>query len=547
MNIWKGHLRKYLFFIALSIVSAVGNMGIVYMINRIINDYFKGTPLHLSLYLAYFVIVLAVYLTARWIVAKSIINFTQDLLSNTRTGLLRKVLRSSFNSVVSRKEKVFSALTRDTDNIVNASINLVDILTNVLVILICFVYMGILSWKILLCMLAITLFTLIIYYNTEKVARTYFEKGMVHYDSFIKYLGEVLSGFKEIVMERKKGVEIADRHFDRAVFSASDLFKRAQLGFLNTRIMGQVAFYTFITLLLLILGEAFHVSKSVTVNFVFLILYVWGPIETVILLIPNLSQARMSAKRLDALGYEIENAGVDDVVTKSFDFNSILLEDITYSYEGKDEEGNSDQFSIGPVSFRLERGDVIFISGGNGSGKTTFMNVMIGLFNAEGSIYVNDLKIDDLDLAGYRGMFAPVFSDFHLFDECYGVGEVDVDKANQILAILEIDAKVSLKDRKFSTVDLSAGQRKRLALFSALLERKPILVLDEFAANSDPKFKAKFYREIIQYLRAEGFTIVAITHDDDYYSYADKVYRMEFGKLYNSTQESILEIARINA
>lgn len=516
------------------------------MINRIINDYFKGTPLHLKLYLAYFLIVLTVFLTARWIVAKSIINFTQDLLSNTRTGLLRKVLRSSFNSVASRKEKVFSALTRDTDNIVNASINLVDILTNTLVILICFVYMGILSWKILLCMVAITFFTLIIYYKTEKLAQTYFEKGMVHYDSFIKYLGEILSGYKEIVMERKKGVEIADKHFDRAVFSASDLFKRAQLGFLNSRIIGQVAFYAFIILLLLILAEAFQVSKSVTVNFVFLILYVWGPIETVILLIPNLSQARMSAKRLDALGYEIENDRVDDVVTSSFVFDSILLEDISYTYEGNGEEGSSDRFSIGPVNFKLERGDVIFISGGNGSGKTTFINVLIGLFNSAGSIYVNDRKVDDLDLAGYRGLFAPVFSDFHLFDECYGIGEVDKDKANQLLAMLEIDAKVSLEERKFSTIDLSAGQRKRLALFCALLERKPILVLDEFAANSDPIFKAKFYREIIQYLRAEGFTIIAITHDDDYYAYADKVYRMEFGKLYKSTQESMLEIARIN-
>ena len=99
-----------------------------------------------------------------------------------------------------------------------------------------------------------------------------------------------------------------------------------------------------------------------------------------------------------------------------------------------------------------------------------------------------------------------------------------------------MENKVELFDRSFSTTNLSTGQRKRLALINALLEEKPILVIDEWAADQDPYFRKKFYTQIIPILKKEGITIISITHDDKYYHCADKLYRMDFGKL---SQENV--------
>jgi putative ATP-binding cassette transporter len=98
--------------------------------------------------------------------------------------------------------------------------------------------------------------------------------------------------------------------------------------------------------------------------------------------------------------------------------------------------------------------------------------------------------------------------------------------------LFELEGKIGMTDQGFDSTDFSTGQRKRLALIAVLLERKPIIVLDEWAADQDPYFRKKFYTEIIPLIKAEGFTIVAITHDDMYYNCADRLYKMEYGQLH---------------
>ncbi|MEO0778406.1 MAG: peptide ABC transporter, partial [Bacteroidota bacterium] len=135
---------------------------------------------------------------------------------------------------------------------------------------------------------------------------------------------------------------------------------------------------------------------------------------------------------------------------------------------------------------------------------------------------------------------APVFSDFYLFDEFYSVGEVNEAKLRDYLELFEIDEKVTIEGGKFSTTDLSTGQRKRLALIAVLLEDKPVLVLDEWAADQDPYFRKKFYTEILPRFKKEGWTIIAITHDDKYYDCCDRLLKMDYGRLYELTEKAVL-------
>jgi putative ATP-binding cassette transporter len=80
-------------------------------------------------------------------------------------------------------------------------------------------------------------------------------------------------------------------------------------------------------------------------------------------------------------------------------------------------------------------------------------------------------------------------------------------------------------------VDLSTGQRKRLALVHAYLEGRPVLVFDEWAADQDPTFRHLFYTELLPELRDKGHLLIVVSHDDRYFHLADRVIRMAQGRI----------------
>ena len=163
------------------------------------------------------------------------------------------------------------------------------------------------------------------------------------------------------------------------------------------------------------------------------------------------------------------------------------------------------------------------------------MRILIGLYQpSSGRILVNGHPISEPTTGAYRDMFAVVFSDFHLFKTLYGLPADDVRRLEDLLKVFQMEGKVSVQNGQFSSLQFSTGQRKRLALIVALLEDRPFIILDEWAADQDPEFRQEFYENIIPKLRAMGKTVIAITHDDHYYDRADHVLFMANGKPINS-------------
>jgi putative ATP-binding cassette transporter len=231
------------------------------------------------------------------------------------------------------------------------------------------------------------------------------------------------------------------------------------------------------------------------------------------------------------LKQELDNAhfseGTTIVKDVSPTFTGISIDDLEFYYDLQNKA-----FGIGPISMDINQGDTIFIYGGNGSGKTTFVYTLLGLYTpTAGGILLNGAIVNHLNYAAYRSMFAVVFSNFFLFDDLACADNCDMEKFHRYLQMFELEGKVELQHGRFSTTDLSTGQRKRLALIAALMEEKPLLVLDEWAADQDPYFREKFYMDIVPLLKEEGITLIAITHDDKYYHCADKLFRMDYGKL----------------
>jgi putative ATP-binding cassette transporter len=144
-----------------------------------------------------------------------------------------------------------------------------------------------------------------------------------------------------------------------------------------------------------------------------------------------------------------------------------------------------------------------------------------------------------------------VFSDFHLFESLLGLDMPELDaRARHYLKQLHLEHKVRFNNGSLSTTELSQGQRKRLALLTAYLENRSIYIFDEWAADQDPQFKNIFYNELLPALKARGKTVLVITHDDRFYHLADRIIKLDYGKLSHiekSASEARLSLAEVNA
>lgn len=190
-------------------------------------------------------------------------------------------------------------------------------------------------------------------------------------------------------------------------------------------------------------------------------------------------------------------------------------------------------FRLGPLDLVLEPGQITFVVGGNGSGKSTLAKLLTGLYVPRtGSLSVNGERIDHENIEWFRQNSAAVFTDFHLFEDYLGFDRPGIDEeVRHYLERLRIADKVTVRDGKLSTIALSQGQRKRLALLTALLEDRPVYVFDEWAADQEPRFRDVFYDEILTELKQRGKTVVVITHDDRYFDRADQLVKLEFGRV----------------
>ncbi|MBT7645856.1 MAG: ATP-binding cassette domain-containing protein, partial [Rhodospirillaceae bacterium] len=211
------------------------------------------------------------------------------------------------------------------------------------------------------------------------------------------------------------------------------------------------------------------------------------------------------------------------------EFDEIRLENVTFDHV--DASGQS-SFRLGPIDLTLTKGETLFISGGNGSGKSTLLRILTALYApTSGSLTLDGRAVVGGNTEAYQSLFSTVFADFHLFRRLYGLAAIDPERVDRMLVDVGLDQKVRFDDGSFDTLQLSTGQRKRLALVVAMLEDRPICVFDELAADQDPQFRRRFYEEFLPRLKAEGRTLVVVTHDDRYFGHGDRRAVMEEGRI----------------
>jgi putative ATP-binding cassette transporter len=271
------------------------------------------------------------------------------------------------------------------------------------------------------------------------------------------------------------------------------------------------------------------VRSEELIGVVMALLYITGPIAIILNLMPQLAISRVSYARIRALLDELPDEGINPPSpVKSW--NTLRLEQVSYQHPATDDTPG---FRVGPFDLEFHKGEVTFIVGGNGSGKSTLCKlVTLHYSTSAGKIYFGDHLITKETISSYREDIVAIYSDYYLFDRLLGK-VVEQELVEHYLKVLKLDKKVSYKDGKFSTLMLSDGQRRRMALVAAFIEDKELYLFDEWAADQDPSFKEAFYHEILPSLKSKGKAVIVITHDDRYFHVADKVITMADGLVSN--------------
>jgi putative ATP-binding cassette transporter len=442
----------------------------------------------------------------------------EAIIHNLRLRLMDHVRRSELLAVdgIGRAE-IVGAITRDTAALTQASNTLAFTAQGAVLIFFVAVYVAYLSLLAFALSIIIVGIAAILFQAKSRHLAMATREASGWENRLYDRLLDVLDGFKEVRLNSARSndlfhdiVEVSRAAANIKIRAQSETFLR--MVFLQSSLYALLGAIVFVVPVLSDTLAGASITKTVTA-LVFVVGACFGLVQS----IPVVTAANTAAENIERLEAKLlatiaaAPLGPSELVKR---FDKIEMRDIVFRYIDKWSEA---VFQVGPVDFTLRSGDLVFITGGNGSGKSTFLRVLAGLYQPDsGEITFDGVPVTDRTRQAYRELIAAVFPDFHLFQKLYGITDPDPAETDRLLAQYRLIDKTGVIDGEFRTIDLSSGQRKRLALIVALLEKRPLLFLDEWAADQDPDFRRKFYYDLIPALKRAGVTVVAISHDDRY-------------------------------
>ena len=463
----------------------------------------------------------------------------QKIIAKLRKELGEKVLSAPIEQIERyRSHRLIPVLTHDVDTISDFAFAFAPLAISFTVTLGCMGYLAMLSWPMFLIMVV----AIVIGTVAQYIARGHGIKGFMQArdaeDELQKHYNAIAEGAKELRIHRPR----RHRMFVSGIEHTADKICDTQIRSVNTFVIaktfGSMLFFVVIGLALALQSMWPSTDKAVMSGFVLVLLYMKGPLEHLIGTLPIVSRAQIAFRRIAELSEQFSSPEPHLLLSEQGNaktsVQSLELSDVSYSFPAVE---GAKPFRLGPVNLKIDQGDIVFIVGENGCGKTTLIKLLLGLYAPQqGEIRLNDQTVTAANRDDYRQLFTTIFADYYLFDDIVQGDTHIPEDANQYLQRLEIAHKVSVRDGAFTTTDLSTGQRKRLALVNAWLEERPVLVFDEWAADQDPTFRRIFYTELLPDLKRLGKTIIVISHDDRYFDVADQLVRMEAGKVVTELQ-----------
>ena len=475
-------------------------------------------------------------LAVAFIASRSFAAFAMARVGRAVTAKLRKALISELlRTPYCRLEaigtlRLSTAVTTDIQTIAGAVPALVSAATNFGMVASLLIYMSWLSSVGVVVILGAAAIGMPIYWSLMgRAARLSYEAGSL-WEHLSANLNGLVSGIKQLRLNSDRTSHYLSD--DIGLAQAAFLKCRTRATFANT-LATNAAQVIFLSTLGYLLFVRPHDGLGVSVEFFFAAIYLMGPLDGVVGSVGAFVQISAVFARHQELGLRLSPVisgyeAPEPAVTVPA-WHQIRFDQVSYSY------GEATGFSFGPVDLALRRGEIVFVKGGNGSGKSTFVKLLTGVYEpATGSVLVDDRPIGDANLQAYRELFSCIFDDAYMFESVW-VPERRASRENDARALLDawsLSSRVDVRDFRFTnTRALSRGQRGRLLLISAALEDRDVCIFDEWAADQDSPSRRKFYLEFLPALKRSGKLVVVLTHDEEFDGIADQIIKFQDGRV----------------
>jgi putative ATP-binding cassette transporter len=522
-------LRKILYVTSLA---GLANAVLLGLINQVAEDAALGQPIGSRLFVLY-MIAAAIYFLANRASLRGANDILQQRLAELRQRLVNGI-RQSEPRVLERigRGEIYATIAQETNYLSQNFPMLVSAAQSVFLVLFCLLYIATLSQISFIVIAFFTVLGILVFlFRRERLNR---QMAAVHATeaAMLDSLTHFAEGFQEIRLNADRN-DALFRRFTQII----DELEQAVVGiggkWVSLLLFNNAFLYALLGIVIFLLPGFFDGYTDVIYKIVAAAIFCIGPVTGMT------ANAHLYARANIGLGHVFrleerlaEGVGAartaQDLVPDRFrDFHTISFEEIAFQYENA---LGRVSFSVGPWNFGLKRGEILFLRGGNGSGKSTALKLISGLYRpVSGRIVIDGTPLAETELQEYRELFSAVFADFHLFDRLYGLEAVEAERVRALINRMELADKVDFADGRFSTLDLSTGQRKRLAMIVSLLEDRPIYLFDEWAADQDAHFREVFYTELLPELQRQGKTVIVVTHDDRYWHLCDRLIALDLG------------------
>lgn len=510
--------------LVLVIGSAIANVSVINFINQAISSEGQFIREHT-------ISILLVLLTAFVLGVGSQMLMTQlgyRVIYQLRGTLLQQVLNTEYEHIQALgRNRIYAAISKDIRSLQEGFIVLpffIYAMTMTLggLIYLFTLHLGLASFALV----SLVLGTLLARYLTSRFHHLIRQDRDLEDDLFKGY-ETILDGHKELVLNEQRGksllrdIMMGPAKKSMHVRTLADRYIVVNMHFMTTLILLQIVLVFWLVFAFELGGLAMATSFALT------LMFIRQPVNMAMNHLGPMFIAQVSLRKIQSLQLGTEEAAE---VGEALEWKELTLDQVVYRYPN-----DHSSFTLGPLSLTINQGDLIFLVGHNGAGKTTLIRMILGLIKpSSGQLLLDGTPLNLDNLREYRKGYSAVLADFHLFDH---VDDETIEQKNLIhhwLEQLGLNDKISFSNGSFSSTDLSTGQRKRLAMVSAIAENRRVMILDEWAADQDPVFREKFYRELLPALKSIGYTLFVVSHDDRFFDIADRVIHLDGGHLHET-------------
>jgi putative ATP-binding cassette transporter len=508
------------------------------------------------------------------------IRLTQDAIYRLRAQLSSGVLSAPLERLERLgSHRLLATLTEDVQSLSQAVTALPNFCVDVVTIIGCMVFLGVVSGPIFAVTVAGTAASILGVEMVLRRVRRLYRETRESEDTLLRSFQSVTVGIKELKLHRGRRRDFMDRHLLGAAGTLRNQNAAAGTRSAVAQGYGRVVQLVTMASVLFVLAPVLHLPHEVMFRYILVTIFLAMPMQSFMSRIPDLLRGDVALAKIRAMNLSMETNNNDE---QQLPYNDrpaaatarLELADVSYTYHGElapafpqgprpqgpppRRRGKDGQvppphppaavdgsgFHLGPLDLAFEPGRISFIVGGNGSGKSTLAKLLAGLYVPEtGTVMLNGEKIGHDNIEWFRQNCSAIFTDFHLFEDYLGFDRPGIDdEVRHYLQELQLAHKVTVQDGQLSTVALSQGQRKRLALLTAMLEDRPIYLFDEWAADQEPRFREVFYTEILPGLARRGKTVIVITHDDRYFHCADQIIKLDFGQIEHTKSARVKQL-----